>query len=347
MQIKINEKFEIFSQKNGSNFLILNTDFFASFYPGKVKFQNFFNDENHEICIKFEGPCDSFKVFQDLKSGNIKVYLKIKDEVLSYKIFSQENKIVIYFDRVFKSGAEIFFKETKRVFSKDKIFIPVEKTYIEKPKEILFFGLHKKQNIDDIFKRQNLLEIFPFIYLISQFYPDVKESQNLITSESKTNPMDKKDIYEKFSINFKSLFSFGFIPRTTDEEFQNILISNQINKNPIYILKSYAKDIRDLFFIGNDKKISILSLMPKDFFSGKFINIKTSFGSIDIEWSKNLLKKAIIKSDQNIDIYLELQKDVKGYRIKNNLKSKGSTNSRNDVLNLKKNTTYFLDRFFK
>nr|NGX62603.1 hypothetical protein [Candidatus Anoxychlamydiales bacterium] len=216
-----------------------------------------------------------------------------------------------------------------------------------------FLGIHKKQDIDLIKNRENLLEILPFLFLYSQFFPDMKSKcirKNCIVKELilKIQKKEKKDLEENFVKIFKAHFFDAFIPRVNDEDFQNIIQYVEAkDSNPLHILRKLFYVIKSILVEANDKEITILPLLPISFHSGKALNITLPIGSFDIEWSKKLIKKLIFRPVKDLKLKFSFQSKIKTYRLKTSLKEKGKTFKNKDLLSFEKDKIYFFDKLQK
>jgi len=108
-------------------------------------------------------------------------------------------------------------------------------------------------------------------------------------------------------------------------------------------LKEGKELIRELFFKEEKRKINMLPLLLPSFSFGRFINIESSYGRFDIQWSKKLLKKMIFYSSFSGEIEFQLQKKIKTFR----LKEKNKILKKPFKLEVEKNKIYLFDRFQK
>ncbi|MBN2479193.1 MAG: hypothetical protein JXA94_03110 [Parachlamydiales bacterium] len=356
MQIKINQKFYFFTQEIKNTFLILNTHYSVKIYPGLLLFSDLISKKkSFRVFLNFKGPVKDFKIFQDLKEGFLKISFHIENGFVSYKILPKDKNLQIYFEKAPQEGLDYQFDIKDKVFSKDSRALPIEMLSFVKPQEFLSFGVFKKQDLTLINRRLSLLEIFPIIFFMSQFYIDVDKintpaDELLLKIKSNILNQEKDKLDFHFLTLIKALFFDAFVPRVQDEYFQNIIpyYENLNDLNPIYILKETSRLIRSLFIQEDVQEILILPCLLPIFHAGRFLNIETSFALIDIEWSKKLIRKVIIKAKETKKIKLSFQSKIKSFRLKNFENSKlFKTFKNHDLITFEKEKVYFLDRFQK
>ncbi len=112
-----------------------------------------------------------------------------------------------------------------------------------------------------------------------------------------------------------------------------------------WILSYGAILIRSLFF---QEELNLFKILPvSNFFAGRFINIQTQFGLLDIEWSKKLLKKMVLKAEKSGRLQLRLQKPLKSFRLLRQGQRKGKILNQNSFIFIEKSKLYYFDRFQK
>ncbi|NGX29683.1 MAG: hypothetical protein KR126chlam4_00087 [Candidatus Anoxychlamydiales bacterium] len=354
MQIKIKQKFNIISHRLGTKFLIVNSTYFVQIFPGLLHFKDLNSDKNFKIFLEFIGPVKNFTIFQDLQNGNIKVSFQTQQGFLSYKIFNSEKATCINFERLPHDELSIKLDKTKKIKPKTSINLPIAISYTKKPEEFLFLGIHKKQDLDFINKRENFMEILPFLFLYSQFFKNVQTKkclrENCIVRELKEKIQNRKrnEIEDQFIKVYKAHFSDSFIPRVNDEDFQNIIpIIKEKDASPLHILRKLFYIIKSILIDQKLDEISILPAIPISFHTGKALNINLPIGSFDIEWSKKLIKKLIFRPKKDIKLKLHFQSKITTYRLKIFIKQKGKFFKNRDFLSFEKDKTYYFDKFQK
>ncbi len=354
MQIKIKQKFNIISHEMGTKFLIVNSSYFVQIFPALLHFHDLNSKKDFKIFLDFQGPVKNFTIIQNLQNGNIKVFFHTLEGYLAYKIFNEDKNTYIHFDRLPKDEIVIKLDKTKKIKAKDTIALAIEISYIVKPKEFLFLGIHKKQQLEFIRRRENLLEILPFLFLYSQFFRDIKTKkclrENCLLKELNEKIQDRKrqELEDQFLKVYKAHFHDCFIPRVNDEDFQNIIpFIEEKDAYPLHILRKLFYIIKSILIDQKLDEISILPALPISFYSGKALNITLLIGSFDIEWSKKLIKKLIFRPKKDLKLKLLFQSKIKTFRLKESLKQKGKFYKNKDVLFFEKDKVYFFDKFQK
>ncbi|NGX48719.1 MAG: hypothetical protein K940chlam5_00309 [Candidatus Anoxychlamydiales bacterium] len=354
MQIKIKQKFNIISHSIGTKFLIVNSKYFVQIFPGLLHFKDLDSSKNFKIFLDFVGPVKNFTISQNLLNGDIKVSFHAKDGFLSYKIFNPEKATCIHFERLPQDEISIKLDKTKKIKPKETLILPIAISYLKKPEEFLFLGIHKKQDLDFIHKRENLLELLPFLFLYSQFFKDIQTKkclrENCLVRElgRKIQNREREEIEDQFIKVYKAHFTDSFIPRVNDEDFQNIIpLVEEKDAKPLHILRKLFYIIKSILI---DQKLDEIFLLPAlliPFHSGKALNINLPIGSFDIEWSKKLIKKLIFRPKKDVKLKLHFQSKIKGYRLKTSIKQKGKFFKNRDLLSFEKNKSYYFDKFQK
>lgn len=364
MQIKIKQKFNPISHRIGTKFLIVNSSYIVQIFPGLLHFKDLNSDKNFKIFLDFEGPVKDFTIIQNLQNGSIKVFFHTKKGYLSFKIYTKEHSIenlkqktnpIIFFERLPLDEITITLGDkTKKIKPKTTIDLPIDISYIKEPEEIVFLGIHKKQDLDQIHTRENLLEILPFLFLYSQFFKDIQTKKCLrnkcIVRELSETILNKKrvEIEERFLKVFKAHFSNAFIPRVNDDDFQNIIERvDEKNAYPLHILRKLFYIIKSMLVEQKLDEIAILPSLPISFHSGKAMHITLPVGSFDLEWSKKLIKKIIFRPKKDVKLKLHFQSKIKTFRLRITLKEKGKFFKNKDEISFEKDKIYYLDKFQK
>lgn len=353
MQIKLLEKFNILSHDIGRSFLVLKTSYFVKIYPGLLFFKDLNSDKQFKIFLKFNGPVKNFTIIQNLLNGNLEVFFHTEDGFVSYKISTEENSGILFFDRITDQNFKIEFNELKDVNAKETIKLPIKTISSLVPNEKIFFGIHKKPDLYFVKKREDILEILPFIFLYSQFYLDVgyscclRKDCLLKDFDKEILRKDKQELTQKLLNIFKVHFFGAFIPRLNDEEYQNIVSYFEKDANPFCVFIRLYHSIKSLFINTKDDELSILPCLLTDLHHGRVLNFQTPFGVIDLEWSKKLLKKVIFKPSKDVSLKLVLQSSIKNFRLREGKNEKGQIFNNEDVGTFQNGKIYLLDKFMK
>jgi hypothetical protein len=349
LKIKIRNDLYPYTFSFNKDILLTNTNYLVKVFPSLLIFRDINNKKEFEVELDIKGPVKDFRVIQDLKRGLLSISFFSLDDFISFKILTSDNAAIV-FEKIKSNILNIKIDNTSFIASSKKSYdLPIKIVSNLSAQEKLSFGNHKKQEIDQINQREDLLEFIPFIYGLSQFF-DIKKSFNInffIELEKKIDSKQKDNLEEAF-LNIKKAFFYDFfVPRNFDFDYQNIFFENLKNIESIYILKEYARLIRKTLISEENNLLNILPCLTKQFFCGRMINIHQSFCDLDIEWSKKLIKKMIVKPFLDKEISFKFQTKIKTFRLKKSLKEKGEILKNNQKILLKKDGVYYFDRFQK
>ena len=175
------------------------------------------------------------------------------------------------------------------ILNKKSIFFPMALEEII-PKEIerLSLGSNKAQDWDLILRRFDLKEILPPLYFLSQKTANILpvHSQNLETF-------------------YLSSFSDMMVPKNLNET------------KPIF--GTTFGLIRSLFFQEKENKLILLPNNP--FPEGRLLNIQMEMGSLDMEWSKNQLRRVTLFPKKTGEIFLDLPEKITSFRCQKTIKA--------------------------
>jgi hypothetical protein len=166
--------------------------------------------------------------------------------------------------------------------------------------ETLSLGSHKSQDWDMVLRRMDMVEILPILFNLGQ--------------KSKSGMPVEISNYEEF---YRA-------------SFQGIAVPNGS------ILRSVYEKIRSHFILENSDEIVFLPDNP--FPHGRLLNLQTQFGTIDLEWIKGKMKRAIIHPTVTGEIRLPHR-----FRKKMQLHEKGTVIQ--GLLTVEAGKKVYLDRF--
>lgn len=307
MRIVIKQKLRPFSHRFGVRCLIPYTTWEAQVFPAKAFLRDLCSDKKVEIDLPFGGAFEGFTVLQDLERGRI----------------------------------EVFSKKKKRVYLEPDSHPMLQSVPLEPSSRRLSLGVHKKQDWEGIAKRGDLAEIFPFWLRLAEVIPH--------------HPLPKKSVGTMHLLdegNFEHFFQAGFVgmlsPRLIDENYLGLLEEEKIpdTVSPIGLIHLGAKQIESLFFCQKGEQIHLLPALPPAFHAGRFVHLRTDAGDrIDIEWSKKTLKKVVIYPAKQRAVHMHLQKKLKTFRIRTDLRKRGVVHPVQEPLALEPHKVLYCDRF--
>ncbi len=323
--IKIAERLRPFSHLPGTRCLIPSTSVLVEAYPALILLKNFEGKILKEMTLEIEGPLKQFTVMQDLERGCVTVF----SEQFSFHILP--NLEIVYTKKPHLSP------------------LPIN--------ERLSLGSHKKQEWEAIRKRGDFREIFPLWYRLGSLLDLPPREESDIGIFSLLNAC-KEAVFshrpETIIPAFRRLFLAGFrdlfVPRLKDEDFQGILPSNAplAKSSPLYLLEEGAVLIRSLFLLSSENEHAILPNLPPEFFAGRMLNLACStFGELDLEWTKKTIRRMVFRAKQEGEIFFHFHPNLRSFRLRQSLKDRGKRVQCGSPLEINSGSLYLLDQFQK
>ncbi len=324
--IKIGQKFRPFSLSPGTFFQIPGSHLFCRIFPSLIQIL----DKNNNVLnqLDVEVSCNNFFcVMQDLHKIGVKVFIGNVRYWISNKGIIRRGKAL----------------SQKNLFSS----------------EFLSLGVNKKLDWEMIYRRKNLLEILPLWFRLGILTPkvnlteDEKKSENFLLFSSITKDFfsySKDQQYQLLHKLFFSCFPFNLVPQQ-----QNIYLPKIHQKDffeqkslPLFLVREGASFIKSLFIKIENNIFYIFPCLLQQFHSGRFINISCgSLGSIDLKWSKKMIKKIIFRSYQEGIINFLFPKKIVKFRLTNLESKEKKILLTSSFIEIKSKTTYVLDCFQK
>lgn len=311
----------------------------------RIFFWEMITEEKKVLDFDLIGPFKEFTVQQNLEKGWVSVFGKDQKGHFQIAFKPKDRSIHLVVEKIRGKTLLISFeKSTKELHEKEELDLHIPVLKKEDVFERLSLGSHKKQDWDFVRRRDNLSEILPFWFHLSQFYEKSKRKHQ----EGVARLLDdtpKEDALHKL---LHAGFSGILVPSLKDKNYQNIIQEKDVSKeaDPFILIQEGGEKIRSLFFKQNENELMILPELPSKFICGRFINIKVkNIGMMDLEWTKRKLRRVVIRSDQRKTVFLKLPKGYKDFRLRTSQKDDGKIYSISDPIFLQKNTIYYFDRF--
>jgi hypothetical protein len=298
-------------------------------------------------------------VQQDLEEGFIKVFGMAQEGYFRYCIHQKESGLFLKFEKIPKEGLTLTSSDSQTKLAQPAEILLSEKRQenMGRPFERLSLGQHKSQDWSGVKKRHDLTEIFPHWLRLGQVVPEVKKEDTLCGTlkllqkcRQLAKSRDKVELADSFINLFLAGFSGIMVPRIKDEEHQGFVEeeSNLTASSALALLTEGSSLIRSLFFEEKDGIYHLLPCLPSEFHCGRLLGIVTSEGDIiDLEWTKKLLRRVIIRVNKDKEMTLSLQKDLKRFRLKKSLASKGVILTADSKIHCAKGDVLYLDNFQK
>ncbi len=351
MDIKIAEKLRPFSHTPGVSLLLPLTSTLVQVFPTRVVLNN-----EEELLFHLHGPISKFTVQLDLEKGTIQVFGQAQEGYFCYFIQKAEGGVEFLFKKAPKEGIRILHaKKTCTLKANQTHRVTVEHVSATNANfaERLSLGMHKTQDWDLVKRRQDLKEILPIWNRLSNLLPTPSQEGSfslLNTCKACIEKKEKEEIAQAFLNLFNAHFHGILVPRLFDADYQGLisLDTTPVDIPPFFLLQGSGKLLRSLFFQEEKEKLFILPCLPPEFHAGRFINIQTKDKDLlDIECTKKLIRLLIVRPTSMSTKQLIFQKPIKSFRIRSNLKEKGTILTTPVTLHLEPGKTLYLDNFEK
>ncbi len=323
MLITIKDRLHPFSHRPGIHCLVPRSSWAMEAFPTLLRFRDLASGKEKEIPLDVLGPVHPFTVEQDLDKGCV---------------------------RIFGTGPKGYIHFTVSCIEGELVVAPKSKPLPPLLEEKLSLGMNKALDWDLVMRRRDLKEIFPQWLRLAAAIPAMEDAAFhhpfLYACRKVIEEKDKLALEPAFLNFFEASFKGILVPSWTDERHLGILPGNfEIPKlSPLVLLKEGAACIRSLFFRKEEAHLHILPCLPPEFHSGRFVRLS---GMVDLEWSKKLIRRMIIRPQTDGPLHLHFQKEIRGFRLRTSLKERGRTVHRDEPIEGTVGRTLYLDNFQK
>lgn len=320
--IPIAARLRPFSHVPGTSCMIPYSSWQVQAFPALLRFTNLLSDETQEMALNTQGPVLDFTVELDLEKGGVHIFGHSQRGYQRFSIGMEESGIRVVSEK-----------------GKNKILLPAKGLLRNPSKERLSLGSHKALDWELVKRKQDLTDILPVWFRLGQLVPETPLPKNGMATLLK--PCDKLEVVPQFLKLFMAGFHGILTPRLFDDEYQGIIDTDKKNTDcPLGLLTTGAKWIRSLFFTEEKDGFAFLPCLPPQFHAGRFLHLETSRGDvIDLEWSKKLLRRAIIRPGMTRKVRFHFQKAIKSFRVK------GERHAAETPFMFEAGKTLYLDRF--
>lgn len=333
--IKIADRFRPFSHTPGTKFPIPFTSQGVQVYPSALRLF----PSQELVPLSLQGPVNKFTALLDLEKGCIRVFGEASNGVFRYSIFGKEDR------GSFAIGSNLYFQQDK---PKD-LLLPVKSPFLsdELPApptlERLSLGVSKTLDWDLVKRRRNMAEILPVWFRLGQMVPqaDLGKGNSLLHQFLQAKGMELEPSF--FSV-FDTGFSGVLSPEPLDTHFLGYPLP-PVASDPLALLSEGAKKLRSLFFQEKKETFTLLPDALHYFKHGRMLDVQSSIGTWDLEWTKGMMRRMIIRCKKGGNYTLIFPKSHASCRL-----SFGSVKISWDCkapLDLKEGTEYFFDQFQK
>ncbi|MES2198906.1 MAG: hypothetical protein V4489_01895 [Chlamydiota bacterium] len=342
MKITIVDRLQAFSHRPGHEVMVPGTHFKLRVFPTLLECLDLCSLKKTSFAWDLKGPIYPFTVEQDLEKSCVRIYGESVQGYFRFVVRLEDDKIVLLVEKA-------PLKET--MLKKDRIVL-VEGVVGKKnpPLEKLFLGNNKQKDVDGMRVRRDLSELLPFWFFLGGMTPEVEEEKGEMTHlldliDEKIENRDKS-VDTLFLSTYLAGLSSGFVPRAHDDEFQGIIPIETKALSALSILYRGSLSIRSLFFQEKEGIYHFLPCLPSQFPAGKMVGVKSLDGStIDIEWTKHMIRRIQISIQKVGELNCTFNFGIKRYRVRRNLKDKGTILQVGETLKVRTGDTLWLDCF--
>lgn len=311
-----------FSHLAGVKYPVPFSNFGVQIFPAAIIVQG------NTIPLKVEGPVLGFTSMLDLERGVIQVFGTAKSGYFRYFLFSLNGNFAYFQDR----GEPIFPNE----------YAQADRLPSLKEGEKISFGFSKALDFELVKRRLNWGEVLPVWFKLGQMMPKGQIEQTgdcLFKTFIQSKGLELKESFWNF---FSSGFSGIFHPESHDASYLGFNMCP--SQDAFTTLHEGYKKIRSLIILEKSGVIEILPEILPLFVHGRAIRLQTSFGFVDLEWTKGMLRQMMITCKTPSSIELHFPKNHKKCRLESSAKLKLSLDL-NCTLDLRKDTQYCLSHF--
>ncbi len=346
MQIKIAQRYRPYSHSLGDPIILPGSILAFQIYPALIRVISMAKrsaEVLEEIPLFIKGPVKDFTVQQDLEKGEIHVWGHSVNGYFRYRIFPNR----VGFSTVVEKSPTPEFQlpyPAQDVFEKVKF------------NERLSLGSHKAQDWNLIRRRADLTEILPLWHRLGLFCPkfDAKCAKGTLSLLERcfeaVEAGKKLEIAPALMNLFKVGFVAGFCPSLEDTQHQGFDLSKfdlKDEESPLVLLSQGCELIRSLFIRAEKESVRILPCLSPEFHCGRMLGVECgSFGMIDFEWTKKMIRRMIFRANLTGEIAFQFQKEVRSYRVRRcNEQDRGLKMGVGEKVSVEAGQLYLFDQF--
>jgi len=363
MKIQIAERIRPFSHLPGDSVLIPRSSIAAKIFPCLIVLYPLDRpDEKVAVKLAVTGPLKNFTIQSDLEIGEVKVWGESEGGFLRYTLSCEtfKDQICLSLEKAVGDVLELSFAEKKHLLNAKarltlfkKGEIPL-KEYSKEGFERLSLGSSRLQNWPMVVSRMQIEEILPVFYRFAQWLPDAEDHSSnegawepIHNCLKYTNEKKHEMIIPCLKQLFMGFFSGILVPRLVDEQYQGFGVWKG-NIPDSFTSLSFIPDairlIRSLFVVESSETVNLLPHLPPEFHAGRFLNIKTEGGVIQLEWTKKEIRRMEYKAlEDHNKILVFNQKKKCRLRVAGNAESVNFESGQK--VEFKKYQQYFFDNF--
>ncbi|WP_035392309.1 hypothetical protein [Chlamydia ibidis] len=327
--ITLSQRFQPYVLSPGALIPIPGSLLYAQIFPTLYRVFSSSRELLYEEGFSAQGPLKRFAVFQDLHRGG----LIVTSEKYTYYILPTGEKVVTR-----------------------KGYLPVSTTG-----PFLSLGVHKHMDLQKIRHRRDLKEILPLWFRMAhlmathareEHLDSVGTGELLVVAHEKIKEKKKTELCDDLLAFYLSAFSYTFLPRWYDSEYQGIIDGLPEDSSIAFPLLQYSLPvIHDIFVNQGEECVEILPSLPPEFPCGRFVNFNLpGIGKLSIEWTKKMIRRMSLYAETTRTIRFSFASSLLQSRLRV-WEHKSLCDSRiiplGETIEIKVGTTYLWDCFYK
>lgn len=310
MEIKVADRIRPFSLEPGTFVPLPHSKWGLQIFPTHLRLIAIEGEESFDAPLNIKGPVQKFSIFLDVEKGCVQVLGHSVEGYFRYLVVGKDPDIVHI---VPEKGLQSPLLQRQLPFM-------LETNAFEEPflplRERISFGVTKKQDWKSVLRRKNLAEILPIWFALGQRYKDVEslyEDKSLLGDlQHAILDHDKRQIVASFEGLIQTGFKGILYPRKEDEEFQGYELPPLAkSENALVLLSVGYKLIRSLFCLSEGSTLKILPCLLHPFHAGRATGLVTQLGTLDIEWTKDRLRRLVFKCSKSGSLNLAFPKNLR------------------------------------
>ncbi len=340
MKITIAQRDRPFSHLPGTGCLLPRSCWIVQAFPSKICLRDRERESADgyiEIPLNLHGPVREFTLLQDLERGEVLVWGIALEGRFRLRLQAVKGAIELWVE---KSPAGGILCCGKTLNKNDHISWKNMGYFREnRVLERLSLGSHRALDWENVWRRLDFSEIFPVLFHLSHWIPYFSD----------TPPSAMQELIDQgFEPFLRAAFWGVLCPRLSDDQFQGFLENEKVHPqaSPCSMIVDAGARIRSLFIQQKEREVTLLPCT--DFSAGRMTGVLLDgIGSIDFEWTKGIVQRAILHASESGQLKVALSKPICSFRFRTQMHEKGRRKSIDDFLDLEAGKKYFLDRFQK
>ncbi len=212
--------------------------------------------------------------------------------------------------------------------------------------ERVSFGCHKAQNWEAMHSRRSLEEWLPHWHWLAQWEGDIARPSEASpkTLLHRCQHAGRMELYDALLELFDGAFSDYFVE--PPQRWQQMALPFPPSEGQNVLVEGAAV-LRHALVRSTTEALLLLPSLPKELVCGRYLHAAVPFGKVDFEWSKGLLRRAILKAAKTGTVQLHFQKDLQTFRLSKEGGGSPLYLTNGAMVLFEENSVYLLDRFEK